>query len=120
MAKRIGIVEDEGIVALDLSSIVKKLDYETAFIADSGEKTMEHLKEVIPDAILMDIELKGDMNGIQLARKIKEKYNIPIIFLTAFEDESTMSKIVDVSEYGYLVKPFEDEVLKIELEKALS
>jgi len=119
MTKTIGIVEDEGIVALDLSSIITKLDYNTAFIADSAEKTMECINECIPDLILMDIELKGKMNGLQLAMKIKEDYNIPVIFLTAFEDENTISKMNKVSEYGYLVKPFDDEELKHVIEKVL-
>jgi len=117
MSKSIGIVEDEGIVALDLSGIITKLGYETSFIADSAEKTLESLSNSTPDIILMDIELKGEMNGIQLALKIKAQYNIPVIFLTAFEDESTISKMANVSEYGYIVKPFEDEVLEQALGK---
>ena len=119
MNKSIGIVEDEGIVALDLSSIITKLGYQTAFIADSAEKTLESLSNNIPDVILMDIELKGEMNGIQLASRIKDEFNIPVIFLTAFEDESTISKMGNASDYGYIVKPFEDEVLEQALERVL-
>ena len=120
MPKKIGIVEDEGIVALDIAGIVKSLGYETAFILDSGEKTIEKLKEIVPDALLMDIELKGELNGLQTAIKLKEHYNIPIIFLTAFEDENTIAKISSVSNDRYIVKPFEDELLRITLEKVLS
>jgi len=119
MPKKIGIVEDEGIVALDIAGIVKSFGYESAFILDSGEKAIEKLKESVPDALLMDIELKGELNGLQAAQKIKEIYNIPIIFLTAFEDENTLAMISKVSNDGYIVKPFEDELLKIILEKVL-
>jgi len=120
MLKKIGIVEDEGIVALDISGIVRSLGYQTAFIADSGEKTLLIIKDNMPDALLMDIELKGQLNGLQTAIKIKEEMNMPIIFLTAFEDENTLAKIREVSTDGYLVKPFDDELLRKALEKVLS
>jgi CheY-like chemotaxis protein len=120
MPKKIGIVEDEGIVALDISNIVRNLGYETAFIADSGEKTLALIEEKMPDAILMDIELKGQLNGLQTASRIKENYSFPIIFLTAFEDDNTISRIREVSTDGYLVKPFEDELLRMVLEKVLN
>jgi CheY-like chemotaxis protein len=120
MPKKIGIVEDEGIVALDISGIVRNLGYETAFIADSGEKTLILVKETKPDVLLMDIELKGQLNGLQTANHIKQEMDIPVIFLTAFEDENTISRIREVSTDGYLVKPFEDESLRIILEKVLN
>jgi len=120
MPKKIGIVEDEGIVALDISNIVNKLGYETAFIADSGEKVLQLIKENEPDAILMDIGLKGELNGLQTASRIKETLMIPIIFLTAFEDENTIARIREVSTDGYLVKPFEDELLRTVLAKVLN
>ena len=120
MPKKIGIVEDEGIVALDISGIISNLGYETAFITDSGEKALLKITESVPDAILMDIELKGNMNGLQAAIQIKKKHNIPVIFLTAFEDENTISRINEVENKGFIVKPFEDEMLKQALEKAFS
>jgi len=120
MSKKIGIVEDEGIVALDISGIISNLGYETAFIADSGEKALLKINELIPDVVLMDIELKGDINGLQTAAQIREKHNIPIIFLTAFEDENTISRINEVDNEGYIVKPFEDEMLKNALKKVFS
>lgn len=117
MPKKIGIVEDEGIVALDISGIISNLGYETAFIADSAEKALIKIIESMPDAVLMDIELKGKMNGLQAAERIREHHNIPIIFLTAFEDENTISKINAVENEGFIIKPFEDEMLKNALEK---
>jgi 1,2-diacylglycerol 3-beta-glucosyltransferase len=120
MVKKIGIVEDEGIVALDISNILTDLGYEVAFIADNGENALVNIDETRPDAVLMDIELKGVMNGLQTAVKIKDKHSIPIIFLTAFEDDSTVARIKNVSGDGYLVKPFEDGLLKTALEEVLS
>ncbi|HEY3251974.1 MAG TPA: response regulator, partial [Ignavibacteria bacterium] len=114
-----GIVEDEGIVALDISGIISNLGYETAFITDSAEKALLKIIEDAPDVVLMDIELKGDMNGLQAAKKIKEIHNIPVIFLTAFEDENTISRINEVNNEGYIVKPFEDAMLKEALVKVL-
>ena len=120
MPKKIGIVEDEGIVAMDLSNILAVLGYKTAFITDTGEKALLKIEETSPDAVLMDIELKGKLNGLQTALKIKELHSLPVIFLTAFEDESTIEKILSVSSEGFIVKPFEDELLKSVLQKLFS
>ena len=109
---RIIVVEDEGIVAMDISKCLSSLGYEIVFVSDSGEKTLANLENYKADLILMDVELKGSINGLETARIIKLKYNIPIIFLTAFEDEITLSKIKELSSDGYLIKPFEDEDLK--------
>lgn len=121
MAKnKIAVVEDEGIVAMDISKCLSGLGYEVVFISDSGEKTLNLLENTEADLILMDVELKGSLNGIETAKIINDKFKIPIVFLTAFEDEATIKKISDVSSYGFLVKPFEDEVLKKTVGKVLS
>ncbi len=117
--KRIAVVEDEGIVAMDISKCLTSLGYEVSFVSDSGEKTIEMLNEHGADMILMDVELKGKINGLETARKIKENSDIPVVFLTAFEDEATLKRIGDLSSAGYLVKPFEDEQLKMTIEKVL-
>lgn len=116
--KRIIIVEDEGIVAMDISKCLSSMGFEVALIADSGEKLLEKMEKGIADLVLMDVELKGNINGLETAKKIKEDYNIPIIFLTAFEDEYTLEKIKGLSS-GFLVKPFEDDMLKSTIEKVL-
>jgi CheY-like chemotaxis protein len=118
--KRIIIVEDEGIVAMDISKCLSSLGYEIAFIADTGEKILERIETEPADLILMDVELKGAINGLETAKTLKEKYDTPIIFLTAFEDEGTLEKINKLSSDGYLVKPFEDENLKITIERILN
>ncbi|MBZ0202277.1 MAG: response regulator [Ignavibacteria bacterium] len=117
---RIAVVEDEGIVAMDISKCLSNLGYEVVFIADSGEKTIENLKQKPADLILMDVELKGLLNGMDTAKIIGESYDIPVVFLTAFEDEATLKKMDEISSYGYLVKPFEDEQLKSTVAKILS
>jgi len=120
MAKnKIAIVEDEGIVAMDISKCLTSLGYDVAFISDSGEKVLEIIETARPDLILMDVELKGKLNGLDTARIIREKYNIHIVFLTAFEDETTLNKIGELSPDGYLVKPFEDEHLEKTLMRVL-
>jgi CheY-like chemotaxis protein len=118
---KIFVVEDEGIVAMDISKSLSVMGYEVLFVTDSGEKTLNKIEsdEVKPDLILMDIELKGKINGLDTAREVKEKYNIPIIFLTAFEDDATLEKIGKISSDGYLVKPFEDDNLRSSIEKVL-
>ena len=118
---KIFVVEDEGIVAMDISKSLSVMGYDVLFVSDSGEKTLIKLEsnEAKPDLILMDIELKGKINGLDTARIVKEKYNIPIIFLTAFEDDTTLDRIGTLSLDGYLVKPFEDENLKSSIEKVL-
>ncbi len=120
MAKnKIAIVEDEGIVAMDISKCLTSLGYDVAFISDSGEKVLEIVKESQPDLILMDVELKGKLNGLETAKMLKEKYDIHIVFLTAFEDETTLNRIGELSPDGYLVKPFEDEHLQNTLNRVL-
>lgn len=117
---KIGIAEDEGIVAMDLSRCLTDLGYEVVFIEDNGNNVLSSYEKHKPDLLLMDIELKGDINGLNAAKKIKEKYNVKIIFLTAFEDESTLNKISAISSDGFIVKPFEDEELDKVLKKVLS
>jgi len=116
---KIAVVEDEGIVAMDISKCLSSLGYEVVFVSDSGEKTLDKLENTKVDLILMDVVLKGSINGLETARIVKERYNIPVIFLTAFEDEPTLLKIGELSSGGYLIKPFEDEELKNTIEKIL-
>lgn len=117
--KNIAIVEDEGIVAMDISKCLTSLGYDVAFISDSGEKVLELVENAQPDLILMDVELKGRLNGLETAKLLREKYDIHIVFLTAFEDETTLNRIGELSPDGYLVKPFEDEHLEKTLKRVL-
>lgn len=120
MAKpKILIVEDENIVAKDIQNSLKKLGYIVPSIISSGEKAIEEAQDLRPDLILMDIMLKGDMTGIEAANIIKERYDIPVIFLTAYADENTLNKAKISEPYGYIIKPFKDNDLQTTIEMAL-
>jgi CheY-like chemotaxis protein len=117
--KRIIVVEDEGIVAMDISKCLTALGYDVVFVSDSGEKTLKELENLQADLILMDVELKGNLNGLETTKIIKEKFSIPVVFLTAFEDDATLQRISSLSSDGFLVKPFEDEQLRRTVESVL-
>ena len=86
------VVEDESIVSKDIQHSLKKIGYNVVGASPTGEKAIELAGSEKPDIVLMDIMLKGQMNGIEAAKEIKEKYSIPVIFLTAYADESTLGK----------------------------
>jgi CheY-like chemotaxis protein len=115
----IAVVEDEGIVAMDIRKSLQLLGYNVAFVSDSGEKAIVKLNELKADLVLMDVVLKGKMDGIDAAKIIINEMNIPIVFVTAFEDESTRKRTERIKNYGYLTKPFEDFDLKTVIENAL-
>lgn len=113
------VVEDESIVSKDIQHSLKKLGYNVVGSSSTGEKAIELAGEERPDIILMDIMLKGDMNGIQAAEKIRELYSIPVVFLTAYADESTLSKAKITEPYGYILKPFKEIDLHTTIEMAV-
>jgi two-component system response regulator LytT len=113
------VVEDESIVAKDIQHSLKKLGYIVVGICSTGEDAIKVTEEVKPDLILMDIMLKGDMSGIDAATHIREKYNIPVIYLTAYADESTLSKAKVSEPYGYIIKPFKEIDLHTSIEMAI-
>ncbi|MCX7729233.1 MAG: response regulator [Bacteroidia bacterium] len=102
------IVEDESIVAKDIQNILLKNNFEITGIANNADTALNYISQNIPDVILMDIMIKGNMNGIDLSHKIKEEYDIPIIFLTAYSDISTLDKAKLVEPYAYINKPFKN------------
>ena len=113
------VVEDESIVSKDIQHSLKKLGYTIVGAAATGEKAIELAKSESPDVVLMDIMLKGEMNGIEVAEIVKKEYNIPVIFLTAYADESTLSKAKVTEPYGYIIKPFKEIDLHTSIEMAL-
>ena len=120
MSKKILIVEDESIVAMDIRQSIEKLGYEVFGVASSGKKALELLaKKAKPDLILMDIMIKGDQSGIEVSEHVKVNYQIPVIFLTAYADEQTLSKAKVTDPYGYILKPFREVDLKTNIEVAL-
>ena len=120
MAKpKILIVEDESIVAKDIQNSLKNLGYNVPTIVASGEKAIKEVEDSKPDLVLMDIILKGDMDGIEAANIIRENFNVPVIFLTANADDKTVSKARIAEPYGYVIKPFREKELQTTIEMAL-
>ncbi|MFN2396888.1 MAG: response regulator, partial [Bacteroidales bacterium] len=120
MAKvKILVVEDESIVAKDIQNSLKKMGYQVPTTVSSAEKAIEEIEENRPDLILMDIMLKGQMSGIEAANHIKERFGIPLIFLTAYADDNTLSKAKITEPYGYIIKPFKEKELQTTIEMAL-
>ena len=113
------VVEDENIVSKDIQHSLKKLGYVVVGAASTGEKALALANETKPDVVLMDIMLKGDMNGIETASKIKETLKIPVIYLTAYADEATLAKAKVTEPYGYIIKPFKEIDLHTSIEMAL-
>ncbi len=113
------VVEDESIVSKDIQQSLKKLGYNVVGAASNGLRAIELVEQEKPDIILMDIMLKGDMTGIDTAEVIKERFHIPLIFLTAYADESTLSKAKVTEPHGYIIKPFKEIDLHTSIEMAL-
>ncbi|MBN2734604.1 MAG: response regulator [Methanomicrobiaceae archaeon] len=113
------IVEDEMIISMEIGGMLKKLGYNVAGSVISGRGAIQTARDKRPDLILMDIRLKGDMDGIEAAKKIMELYNIPVIFLTANSDETTIKRAVELKPAGILIKPFKERDLFGNIEMAI-
>ena len=113
------IVEDESIVAKDIQNSLKKLGYNVLGISNNGADAIKQIVELEPNIVLMDIMIKGPLTGIDVAEKIKKEYNIPVIFLTAYADESTLAKAKITEPYGYILKPFKEIDLHSTIEMAI-
>jgi DNA-binding LytR/AlgR family response regulator len=119
LKQNILIVEDESIIAKDIQQTLNRLGYHVVGIASSGEKAIQLIQTQHTDLVLMDIMLKGDMTGIDVAKVIKEKYSIPIIYLTAYADEATISNAKYTEPFGYIIKPFKEIDVQTAIEIAL-
>ncbi|MBN1348474.1 response regulator [candidate division KSB1 bacterium] len=113
------IVEDENIVAMNIKKRLKNMGYAVSAVASSGQEALELSQKYQPDVILMDVRLKGDMDGVETAEKIHEQLNIPVIYLTAYSDEKMLQRAKVTEPFGYLLKPFEDKELNITIQMAL-
>ncbi|NWJ98031.1 MAG: PAS domain S-box protein [Chloroflexi bacterium] len=116
---RILVVEDEEIVAADLRSTLHKSGYDVIASVSSGEEAINQVTTYPPDLILMDIILKGKMDGVEAAEQIHTNYNIPVIYLTAYSDETALRRAKITTPYAYILKPFDDRELNIAIELAL-
>lgn len=116
---KIMIVEDELIVAKSLSGQLKKLGYEIAAVVASGEEAIDAATSANPELILMDIMLQGEIDGIEAAAKIWNDCEIPVIYLTANADRSTLERAKSSGSFGYIIKPFKKKELQAAIEIAL-
>ncbi|HJW95619.1 MAG TPA: response regulator [Thermoanaerobaculia bacterium] len=117
---RIVVVEDESIVAMDLAATLRNLGCEVLAIVNNGRDAIDAAVKHRPDLVLMDIRLKGPMDGIEAAKAIHDRQQTPIVFLTAHGDTTTVDRAMGSAPYGYLVKPFDEAELQRVITVALS
>lgn len=116
---KILIVEDEGIEALDLQNRLIAQGYTVPDIAATGEEAVKKTEEASPDLVLMDIMLHGEVDGVTAAEQIRARFDIPVIYITAYADEDTLQRAKITEPYGYLVKPFRERELYVTIDMAL-
>ncbi|MGK7905404.1 MAG: ATP-binding protein [Hormoscilla sp.] len=118
--QKVLVVEDEIIIAMDIRNSLRSMGYEVPAIASSGEKALEKVAELQPDLVLMDIILKGKMDGVETATKIRKDFNIPVVYLTAHSDVYTLNRAKATGPFGYVVKPFEMRDLQTTIDIAIA
>jgi len=116
---KILVVEDEKIVALELTERLKGMGYEIVASVSSGKEAIKNAGEHTPNLVLMDIKLNGEMDGIEAATEIRARFRIPIVYLTAHTDEATLQRAKASEPFGYLLKPFEERELRTTLEMVI-
>ena len=116
---RILVVEDEGIIAADLKSRLARMGYHVLATVPTGEEALALVAEMRPDLILLDIVLKGEMDGAQAGERIRVQHDIPVIYLTAHSDDLTLQRVKAAEPYGYILKPFQDREMYTAIEIAL-
>jgi CheY-like chemotaxis protein len=113
------IVEDEVVVAMELEEKLKDMGYQVGAIVASGEAAVSGAEANPPDLILMDIRLQGKVDGIQAARLIRNRHDVPVIYLTAYADDATLNRAKLTDPFGYLIKPFSEKELRTTIEISL-
>ncbi len=113
------VVEDERIVARDIKNTLKRLGYVVADCVSTGQLAIEKTEQLQPDLVLMDIVLKGKMDGVQAAQKIRANFDIPVVYLTAHADECTIQRAKLTEPLCYILKPFEDRDLHVAIQIGL-
>ncbi|MBW3545471.1 MAG: LytTR family transcriptional regulator DNA-binding domain-containing protein [Bacteroidetes bacterium] len=116
---RIYLVEDDYVVAKNLSFQLESLDYVVVGISETGEEGLLHILKEKPDLVILDIDLAGALNGIEVGKKLKEQLQIPFIYVTAHADGATMSEALPTEPWAYLAKPFNENTLRSSIELAL-
>jgi CheY-like chemotaxis protein len=113
------LVEDEAITAMDIQRMLEKIGYSVPITISSGEESVQKAISIKPDLILMDIMLSEDMDGIEAAELIRKQADIPIIYLTASTDPTTIKRAEKTKHYGYLMKPIDRINLQTTISTAL-
>ncbi len=113
------IVEDDDIIARVEDWRLKNLGYNVCGRATSGAEAMELVVKNKPDLVLMDINIRGDIDGIETAKMIKKGFNIPVVYVTSHSDGATLERAKETKPDGFIVKPFEDNALRIAIQLAL-
>jgi len=119
-AGRILVVEDEAIVALHLRQQLANLGYEVPEAVATGDRALQRIDMSRPDLVLMDIHLKGPLDGIATASRIPPAHRIPVIYLTAYAEEATLARASATNPFGYLLKPFNERELHATIQMALA
>lgn len=117
--KKVLIVEDESVVALDIRRRLESLGYHVVGCATSGNRALEIIKSEPPDVILMDIKLKGDIDGLDTARLVRNQWDIPVVYVTAYADMETIQRAKITNSFGYVLKPFQDREISVAVEMAI-
>jgi PAS domain S-box-containing protein len=118
-SRRVLIVEDENIVAMDIARGLRRMAYEVTGIASSAQDALSLLEDCKPDLVLMDIQIRGPIDGIELAERVRKEHGIPVVFLTAHADDRTLERAKGSGPYGYVLKPFDETELHTALVVAL-
>ena len=116
---KILIVEDDAIEAMDIKINLENMGYDVSAVTGSGEEALQKISQCKPDLILMDIIIKGKMNGLEVAQKIKDEYDLPFIYLTSNSEEKTLEKAKLTEPFGYVIKPYDVVLLRYTIEIGL-
>ena len=113
------VVEDESVVSKDIQESLKGLGYAVCGTASAGEEAIRKAESLQPDLVLMDIVLKGDIDGVEAAETIRSRLHVPVIYLTAYSDEHTLNRAKVTEPSGYILKPFDERELHTTIEVAM-
>jgi PAS domain S-box-containing protein len=117
--KKILVVEDERIVAIDIQQRLQGMGYTVSAIASSGSEAIRKAEEHRPDLVLMDIVIKGKMDGIETAGEMIRRFDLPVVYITAYSDDETLRRAKISGPFGYIIKPFDDRQLQVNIEMAV-
>lgn len=115
---RILVVEDESIVAFNLQQRLEQLGYDVRAVAVSGAESLDLIHELLPDLVLMDTHIQGNMDGIEVASQLRETHPVPVIYLTVYAEDAILERARQTRPYGYLLKPISERELHATIQMA--